>query len=352
MQEKKRILVAPLDWGIGHATRCIPIINSLLEHNFEVVIAADKRPLHLLCGEFPKLEIIRLEGYDITYPTILPMSISMMLQIPKILMNIKKENYSLKKIIKDYRIDGVISDNRFGLYSNRIPCVFMTHQLNIQSPFLNTYIQKTNYRFISKYNECWILDDQEINLAGSLSSPTLLAKKSKYIGVQSRFKKKSRDVKYQFLAIVSGPESQRKILENGLIKVLKKRNEKSLIVLGKPEVNEERKIGNLTVKSHLNAEDLNNAIIESELIICRPGYSTIMDLVKLEKNAFFIPTPGQTEQEYLANYFFKKDVIYMQKQNEFNFELGIKKCKEFSGFSEINSSRTNWEELFSLFQNK
>ena len=349
MQEKKRILVAPLDWGIGHATRCIPIINYLLEHNFEVVIAADKRPLHLLSDEFPKLEIIRLEGYNITYPTLLSMSISMALQIPKILMNIKKENNLLKEIIKDYRIDGVISDNRYGLYNNSIPCVFMTHQLNIQSPFLNSYIQKTNYRYISKYNECWILDDKLINLAGVLSSPIVIPKKSKYIGVHSRFKKKSRDSKYQFLAIVSGPESQRKILENGLIKVLKKRNEKSLIVLGKPEINEEREIGSLTIKSHLNAEDLNHAIIESELIICRPGYSTIMDLVKLEKNAFFIPTPGQTEQEYLANYFFKKGMIYMQNQNEFNFEIGIEKCKEFSGFSKVKTTPTNWNELFSLF---
>ena len=349
MQEKKRILVAPLDWGIGHATRCIPIINHLLEHNFEVVIAADKRPLHLLSGEFPKLEIIRLEGYNITYPTVLPMSISMALQIPKILMNIKKENNLLKDIIKDYSIDGVISDNRYGLYNNSIPCVFMTHQLNIQSPFLNSYIQKINYRYISRYNECWILDDKEINLAGALSSPIVMPKKSKYIGVQSRFNKKSRNIKYQFLAIVSGPESQRKILENGLIKVLKKRNEKSLIVLGKPEINEEREIGSLTIKSHLNAEDLNHAIIESELIICRPGYSTIMDLVKLEKNAFFIPTPGQTEQEYLANYFFKKGMIYMQKQNDFSFEIGIEKCKEFSGFSKVKTTPTNWNELFSLF---
>ena len=349
MQEKKRILVAPLDWGIGHATRCIPIINHLLEHGFEVIIAADKRPLHLLSIEFPKLEIIRLEGYNITYPTVLPMSISMILQIPKILMNIKKENNLLKEIIKDYRIDGVISDNRFGLYSNSIPCVFMTHQLNIQSPFLNSYIQTRNYRYINKYSKCWIVDDKQINIAGILSTPKKMPNKYKFIGIQSRFNKKSRDIKYQFLAIVSGPESQRKILENGLIKVLKKRNEKSLIVLGKPEVEEERKIGNLTIKSHLNAKDLNNAIIESELIICRPGYSTIMDLVKLEKNAFFIPTPGQTEQEYLANYFLKKDIIYMQKQNEFNFELGIRKCKEYSGFRKIKQTPVDWVELFSLF---
>ena len=92
MKAKKRILVAPLDWGIGHATRCIPIINALINHNYEVILAADGRPLHLLSAEFPQLEIIRFEGYNIKYSNYLPMSISMLLQIPKLLWNIKKEH--------------------------------------------------------------------------------------------------------------------------------------------------------------------------------------------------------------------------------------------------------------------
>ncbi|SVE17635.1 uncharacterized protein METZ01_LOCUS470489, partial [marine metagenome] len=125
VEAKKRILVAPLDWGIGHATRCIPIINALVENNFEVVIAADERSLHLLANEFPNLEIIRFSGYNINYPRYLPMSLSMLLQIPKILIGIKKENQELEKIIDDYNIDGVISDNRFGLWNNKVPSVFI-----------------------------------------------------------------------------------------------------------------------------------------------------------------------------------------------------------------------------------
>ena len=351
MKEKKRILVAPLDWGIGHATRCIPIINALLKHDFEVILAADGRPLHLLSAEFPQLEIIRFEGYSIKYSNYLPMSISMLLQIPKLLWDIKKENNALSEIITDYNIDGVISDNRFGLFSNTIPCVFITHQLQIQSPYFINSIRKFNYIYINKYDACWVMDDKKENLAGNLSKPNILPEKPIYIGIQSRFENQKKEKKYDFLAIVSGPEPQRTILEKGLILALKDRKEKSLIVLGKPELKNEEQIRNLTIKSHLKAIDLNTAILQSHLIICRPGYSTIMDLAKLGKKAIFIPTPGQTEQEYLANYFMRKNICFTQNQKEFNLTLAIKEVQSFTGFKESVESDPKWDSLFNIFRN-
>ena len=349
MKTKKRILVAPLNWGIGHATRCIPIIEQLITHDYEVIIAADGRPMHLLNSEFPHLEMIRFSGYNIRYSTYLPMNITMILQLPKFFLGVKKENNTLNEIIKDYKIDGIISDNRYGLYSNKIPCVFITHQLEIKTPYFTNYIRQFNYKYINKYNACWVMDDKENNLAGNLSMPNQLPKNAIYIGRQSRFKKEVKDKKYDFLAIVSGPEPQRTILEKGLIKALKTRQEKSLIVLGKPELNETKEIGNLTIISHLNAKDLNHAILQSDLIICRSGYSTIMDLEKLGKKAFLIPTPGQTEQEYLAKKLHQKNICYSQSQNKFDFEKAIIESKKYTGFSKLKEQKSNWEELFSLF---
>lgn len=349
MKTKKRILIAPLDWGIGHATRCIPIIDALLTHKYDVIIAADERPMHLLSAEFPNLEIIRLPGYNIKYPKHIPMSMSMLLQMPKILLKIKKENKLLEKIITDYKIDGVISDNRFGLYSKQIPCVFITHQLEIQSPYFTKEIQGLNYKYINKFNVCWVVDDKENNLAGKLSKPKKLPNKTIYIGNQSRFKHQEIERKYDFLAIVSGPEPQRTILEKGLIKALQERKETSLMILGKPELNYTKQLGNLTIHSHLNTKELNKAILSSDLVICRPGYSTIMDLAKLMKKAFFVPTPGQTEQEYLASLISRKKICYYQKQNEFNFEQAIHESKKYSGFSKINNRKPDWGALFSLF---
>ena len=149
MKSKKRILVAPLNWGIGHATRCIPIINALIDNNYEVILAVDGRPLHLLSSEFPQLEIIRFADYDIKYAKYLSMSVSMLLQTPKLLWHIKKEQTTLQSIIKDYNIDGVISDNRFGLYSETTPCAFITHQLQIQSPYFSDSIRNFNYIYIN-----------------------------------------------------------------------------------------------------------------------------------------------------------------------------------------------------------
>jgi len=352
MSIKKRILVAPLDWGIGHATRCIPIINALLNSGYEVIIAADKRPLHLLIKEFPKLETIRLPGYNVSYSKYIPMSLAMVFQSAKFFFKIKQEQKMLNQIVKEYKIDGVISDNRFGLSTKEVPCVFITHQLKIQSPYLSDLIQKINYKFINNYNACWIMDCEKENIAGELSSPFKIPKNSIYIGTKSRFIKKEFEKKYDFIGVISGPEPQRTIFENGLIKALKNREEKSLIVLGKPELNSKKEINNLTIVSHLNAKDLNTAILQSNLVICRSGYSTVMDLIELEKNAFFIPTPGQTEQEYLANRFMQKNICYMQKQSDFDLELAINNCGNFTGFKKNNQERTNWQELFALFQDK
>jgi uncharacterized protein (TIGR00661 family) len=346
---KKRILVAPLDWGIGHATRCIPIINALIRHNYEVIIAADGRSLHLLITEFPALEAIRLSGSNIKYPTYLPMSINILFQSPKILIGIKKEHKLLENIIDDYKVDGVISDNRFGLSTKKVPCAFITHQLQIQSPYFISAIQQFNYNYINRFNACWVMDDEKENLAGSLSKPEVLPENTIYISMQSRFEKREVEKKYEFLGIVSGPEPQRTILEKGLINALKDRNENSLIVLGKTELSKSEQIGNLTIKSHLNAENLNTAILQSELIICRPGYSTIMDLAKLEKKAIFIPTPGQTEQEYLAEKFMQDGICYAQNQAEFNLDAALQKSKTFTGFQNTKPTLTDWESIFSIF---
>ena len=226
------------------------------------------------------------------------MSINILIQIPKLFLAIKKEQKILNKIIKSQKIDGVISDNRYGLYTKSVPCVFITHQLQIKSPVLQTIIQKINYKLISKFKECWIIDDESINLAGSLSKPKSLPQKSKYIGTLSRFKKIKSVKKYKLVAIVSGPEPQRTIFEKELMKEMRKSKEKMLLVLGKPESNESKKINNLTVKSFLNSNDLNIAIQSSDLVISRSGYSTVMDLHKLEKKLFLFQLPDKLNKNF------------------------------------------------------
>ena len=349
MKAKKNILVAPLNWGIGHATRCVPIINQLIENNFNVIIASSGRSLQLLVEEFPKNDFIKTSDYQIKYNNLFPLWISILMQTPKLFFKIKNEKKELEKIINDFNIDAVISDSRFGFYSEKITSIFITHQLEIQSRFFKSFIQKINYFFINKFNECWVLDYENNGLAGQLSHPKKIVKHVKYIGPQSRLLKKNLQKKFDIIAIVSGPEPQRSIFEKILIKELKKSEKKSIVVQGKPEIKNKTKIKNLTIVSHLKSNEINEVILQSELVICRSGYSTIMDLHKLNKNAILVPTPGQTEQEYLANYLSKNNIFKYQKQKTFSLDLAIKQSNSFEHSIE-KSDKLNWEKLFKIFE--
>ena len=345
---KKKILLAPLDWGLGHASRCIPVARQLQKHNFEVIFACSGRSLDLLINEFPNHHFIKLDNYNITYPKNGNMAWSMLAQSFKIWRGIVRERSELDQIINDYNIDGVISDNRFGLYSKKIPSVFITHQLNIQSPILHKWIQKINYRFIEKFDACWIPDYQNNLLSGNLTNTTLPKTKCHFIGSLSRFKKLKKTDDLEILAIISGPEPQRTLFEKILKKQLIDSNKKSLLVLGKPEKNYEKQIGNLKVVNHLNSTELNQAMMNTDVVLSRSGYSTVMDIAALNKKAIFVPTPGQTEQIYLAKYYYDSKLTFAMHQHKFDLQIALNEITNFKGL-EGQKNETNWENLFTLF---
>ena len=336
MNSKKKILVAPLDWGLGHASRCIPIIHELIAQRCEVLIAADRGPLALLKTEFPQLEFIQLPGYEISYPKRGSMALHLLWQLPKLLSGIKREHKELQKIIQQKRIDTVISDNRYGLWSKSVPSVFVTHQLMIQAPVGKKILHRLNSNYINNYTECWIPDaNTSANLSGELSQTKRLGEKIHFIGPLSRFIKTKEvpEKAYDILAVLSGPEPQRSLLETILVKELSTSNLRCAIIQGLPQKKERKKISeNVELFSYLNSSELNQYILASELIISRPGYSTIMDLATLGKKAIFIPTPGQTEQEYLAKKFDQEKIAPAFSQNKFRLEAALLKVKEYRGF--------------------
>ncbi|HLG38314.1 MAG TPA: hypothetical protein VI461_01560, partial [Chitinophagaceae bacterium] len=242
---KLRILVAPLDWGLGHATRCIPIINELLRQDCDVWLAGEGAQKILLKQEFPELSFLDLPGYRVKYSrSAAAMIWNMFSQGSKILGAISYENKWLKKTMKEHGFDAVISDNRYGLYHKDIPCIFITHQLVIKSPlgkWSERILQKINYKYIQRFTECWVPDAaEEKNLAGELSHPekkpgTIL----KYIGAVSRFEKISNlssgsSENDDLLIILSGPEPQRTILENKIIRDIAHYPGRATVVRGLP----------------------------------------------------------------------------------------------------------------------
>jgi uncharacterized protein (TIGR00661 family) len=331
-----KILVAPLDWGLGHATRCIPIINHLLQTGCKVIIAAEGSQEKLLKTEFPEAAFVFLQGYRIRYSSSERFfSFKIILQVPKIIFSIQKEKKWLKRFVLNNDIDAIISDNRYGLNLPRVTTVFMTHQLNIKAPFrvVENIIQRINFHLIEKFSECWVPDEMgRLNIAGSLSHPKkLLRVPVRYIGGLSRLEKQPVTIKmYDMLIIISGPEPQRTLLERRIVKELDHYQGKVLLIRGLPGKEEKLYVNeNVTVKNHLAAEALERAFNESELIISRSGYTTVMDILKLKKKSVLIPTPGQTEQEYLAQHLATQGWCIVAKQDEFSLKELVRKAEGF-----------------------
>ena len=354
-EHKPRILIAPLDWGLGHATRCIPVISFLVQQNCIVFVAAEGRAKTLLQKEFPDIQFIGLKGYRIQYSRYkFWMPAKLLLQLPILIYRIYTENRWLKKSVKALRINAVISDNRMGLFHKRIPCVYITHQLTIKTGvrFTESIAQKIHYHFINKFNACWVPDAKgALNLAGALSHPAILPKVPViYLGPLSRFEKKKVESKYDLCIILSGPEPQRTVFEKIILKDLHKVEGKVCLVRGLPGETRTLQLNNssIEIKTHLPADELNYIILQSKIIISRCGYSTVMDLVKLQKKAVLIPTPGQTEQEYLAKYLHAQQLFYCINQHDFSLQEAIKNVIFFE-FKQSQVKQNGFENILDSF---
>ena len=336
---RRRVLIAPLDWGLGHATRCIPIIDELVKRGCEVSIASSGSALALLKKEHPRIRFFELPSYKATYSAQIPLMISVFLQLPKFLQAINREHKQIEKIIADQSIELVISDNRFGCWSKNVPSVFITHQTMIQMPWILKGLQPIvnffNHRFIKRFNYCWIPDfSGESNLTGKLSDSRTVP--VKYIGILSRLKKIPSNVVYDLTIMLSGPEPQRTILEKILLTQLKKSKCKALLIRGVMEGESQWvKENELQIVNYLQRDEMAKIINQSQWIIARSGYSTIMDLAKLGKRAIFIPTPGQTEQEYLARRLKNYGIAFSMNQDNFNLSYAMEHSKGYKGFSNI-----------------
>lgn len=333
----KTILIAPLDWGLGHATRCIPIIKALLAKDYTIIIAASGKPKKLLQKEFPQVNFVELNGYNIEYSKnkfLLPFKIG--LQIPKILHAIKQENKWLKQLIEANKIDLIISDNRFGFYHSNIPSVFITHQLAIQTPFrwLTRLVQKINYSYINHFTTCWIPDVAgKNNIAGILSHPKKLPSiPTEYIGLLSRFQQLAiNQIQYKVCVLISGPEPQRTIFENTILNNIAAFKEQIIILRGLPNtIHSIPSTQNCTIHNHLAGDALEQILQQSEYIICRSGYTSLMELLTLQKKCIVVPTPGQTEQEFLANSLYKQGWCFSESQHNFNLIESYTKAQHFN----------------------
>jgi glycosyl transferase family 28 len=405
---KPKILVAPLDWGLGHATRCIPIIKELLNNTCEVWIAASGDQKALLEEEFPSLPYVEIPGYSIKYGKNRASTLfKLFLSVPKILIRIKQENQWFKAFLVLQKPDAVISDNRYGLYAPGLSTVLITHQLSIKTSFgriADLLLQRFHYRLINRFSRCWVPDFEGSqvdhfpqnrggreedpagpdSLAGDLSHPgNFPAIPTRYIGPLSRFEKPQAEntapetraagssmpvePSCDLLILLSGPEPQRTIFERLLLEQLAAYTGRTILVRGLPSAGAKKARDPLSsmdtpskqhrlstqdpsakqiplstqdtlstvvpprvqVYAHLPAKQLNGIMAGAGMVISRAGYSTVMDLVKLGKRAILVPTPGQTEQEYLGRYLSGKKVVLSLRQPGFSLPDALARARDF-----------------------
>ena len=332
------ILVGALDWGLGHATRVVPVIHKLLNEGHHVIIGASHRQAMIYNEHFPAVQMEELPAVSPTFRKGQNQVASILFFLPRFLISIKKDKLIARKLVAKYKPDQIISDNRYGFRNKDTHNIIISHQVNLQVPkrvkIFRKFIQASIHRFLNRFDECYIPDfEDEDNLSGILShSLPKLNCKITYTGLLSRLQIVQEDEttkKFpQLLVIISGPEQQRTFFENIIRQELVKTGNVPdyVVVRGLPG---QDSTGNEHWLNHANASTLKAFIRNAKYIVCRSGYSTIMDLAVMGKTAMLVPTPGQTEQEYLAGYLQDKGKFLYSEQKHFNLRECLARLDNF-----------------------
>lgn len=364
----RRILVAPLDWGLGHATRCIPLIVSLRKMKSEVILAGSGASLWLLRHTFPDLQSLELPAYEVQYGQ-RGLMWALLKQAPHLFQTIRKEHRQVETWVAEQGIEGIISDNRYGVWSRAIPSVFLGHQLAILPPKGWTWARRLVYHLhlhsLRHFSELWVPDappDHPSALTGTLTQAYPLPKNVYFLGPLSRFTVLSdlppastllSDVELdhlstafppQIICVLSGPEPQRSLLEDQLVEQLQRLPYRTWVIQGKPEHKLLTHVENVWKIPHLPSSRLAAALKTADVVVSRSGYSSLMDYAALGlRRLILIPTPAQTEQEYLAQTLAQQNRAICQVQDHIHLSQALEDVKKTIGFDSgfQGTSRTN-----------
>lgn len=358
-----RILFTALDWGLGHTTRIVPIIRMVQILGMKVVFAGTEKQISFLKSMASEIETETIPGLRIRLSAGNSQTGILIRQAPGLLLQVRREHRMIHQLATKHKVSFIISDNVYGAFSKEIPSVIITHQLEVLLPrpvtIARWLISRLLRYWLERFSEIWVPDyPGKENLTGSLSEPGRKMQKTKFIGLMSRFTGMEipsiQKIPGRVLVILSGPEPQRSILEN-IVRDQFSECEKELdlhVIRGLPGMIESDRQGWF---NHLQDDDFIHEVSEAEFIICRSGYSTLMDLIALKRTAFLVPTPGQTEQEYLAAYLSDRKYFAYTEQSNFSFSEAISVMREMVSRKfalDVDHDRENLRKLLIEWQNR
>ncbi len=351
-----RILIAPLSWGLGHATRDVPIINHLLQKGHEVGIAATGIALELLTREFPDLKFYEVRDYPSPYTSdgfSVPRVVGL---FPIMQKDIIQEHRAISKIVKKGGYDLVISDNRFGAYARSVPSLFISHQIRFSTPGnierVERMMEVYNGHYHKKYERVIIPDNPPgpLSLSGKLGYTRRPATKKRayYAGIITDIERRDIPEDIDYLISISGPKVTKDALKELILRQIGELGGKKVILLGDPGAESEQRLGHDTVlKSHASRHEMVDLMNRARFVITRSGYTTVMELAELgKKGILFIPTPGQTEQEYLSVYYEERGWIHSVLQRNLDLVRDVRKAQEMKGFPPMSTSGDNVKRLY------
>ncbi|VVB97546.1 Glycosyl transferase family 1 [uncultured archaeon] len=350
------IFISPLSWGLGHAARVTPIIRELLTHGHEVTIATSGGALEMLKKEFPGCHFIFFQDYPAPYSSTRFFLPKFALSIPNLTMALGDEKKIADSLLSGNKYDMVISDSRLGVYSDNIPSFFISHQLRFSLPSyikpVETFSLYINEYFHKKFERIIIPDNNPdtVCLSGKLclSTRRTTNMKAYYSGILCPSHKMDVPEDLDFLISISGPEPQRSKLEEILLRQVKKLPGEKVVLLGRPRDNFEKKLDrHTTVKSYVSYEEKNLLMNRAKFIISRSGYTTMMEIAELDKkHGLFTPTPGQTEQEYLSEFYEKQRWFHSKSQYGLDLLKDVDKAMEYKGFPAMQKTKDNMNRLY------
>jgi UDP-N-acetylglucosamine transferase subunit ALG13 len=352
----KRVLVSPLSWGLGHATRDLPLIRYLLERGHHVTVAAEGRAMALLRQEVPQCDFVELKDYPPAYSSTRFYVTYFLAMAPVMLRAVAREKHSVARLLKERHFDLILSDNRFNVRSPDIPSFVMVHQVRFMTPHglgcFEWVTERFNYRYFRHFDRVIVPDsaDSEQNLSGRLSHGLRLMKPEQvyYAGILSSVSRLDLPQDVDLFISISGPEPSRTQLEKIILaQVDLVPAARIVITLGKPEVKERRELNErTTVYGYLDRAGQQEMMNRARLVVCRSGYTTVMELAELGKKALFIPTPGQTEQEYLGRYYAEHGFFHSVSQYELDLPRDVEKARQASGAPAAGNTRAHVERLY------
>ena len=307
------ILISALDWGFGHTTRCVSLIKHLLAYNNQIIFAGNAAQVEFIQNEFPSINTQLMEGYNIELSSTQSTYWQIGKQLSKLTNAIKKEKRWVDDYVSKNKVNLIISDNRYGFKSSKVKSVFMGHQLNVYVPRFRKLVNKKLSQYINQFNECWVVDDKQLNLAGELSSTKYISIPTHYIGLLNRFEKQNLDMVYDYLIIISGAYPENEQFLKSVEDYFSLKSD-SLVVIS--TVKSKQPIKNAEYYYYPNTKILNQLINQSKIVVAKLGYTTLMEMVSLQKECILMPTKGQFEQEYLGKIVANKNVRVIKALND------------------------------------